>query len=395
MENEEVYDGKLKFNNEHGWEEAYLPSNCPQNHAANLLPLPNGDLLCTWFSGTQEGISDISVYMSRLNKNDEKWTVPVKLSADPERSEQNPVLFLDPDERLWLMYTAQKAGNQDTAIVRFRISEDYGYSWGEIKPLFDEPGTFIRQPITVLDNGEWLLPVFRCFTKPGVKWVGDYDTSAVKISADKGATWKEYEILDSVGCVHMNINKLKNGTLMALFRSRWADHIYRSVSVDQGRTWSAPEATELPNNNSSIQFITLQSGNLALVFNNVSAGVDTERRESLYDEIEDAEDLNEAERNQTEKIPKDRLGRRAFWGTPRAPMCIALSEDNGETWPYIKDIQVGDGYCLSNNSTQSKNREFSYPSIKQSADGFIHVAFTYFRQTIKYVKLEEPWIKKN
>jgi len=76
-------------------------------------------------------------------------------------------------------------------------------------------------------------------------------------------------------------------------------------------------------------------------------------------------------------------------------MCIALSEDNGETWPYIKDIQVGDGYCLSNNSTQSKNREFSYPSIKQSADGFIHVAFTYFRQTIKYVKLEEPWIKKN
>lgn len=34
---------------------AMLPSPCPQNHAANLLPLPNGDLMCVWFGGTQEG----------------------------------------------------------------------------------------------------------------------------------------------------------------------------------------------------------------------------------------------------------------------------------------------------------------------------------------------------
>ncbi len=43
-----------------------LPSSCPQNHAANLLPLPDGSLLCVWFGGTQEGIADISVWGSRL-----------------------------------------------------------------------------------------------------------------------------------------------------------------------------------------------------------------------------------------------------------------------------------------------------------------------------------------
>ena len=40
--------------------EAYLPSPCVQNHAANIMPLRNGDLGCVWFGGTQEGIPDIS-----------------------------------------------------------------------------------------------------------------------------------------------------------------------------------------------------------------------------------------------------------------------------------------------------------------------------------------------
>ena len=388
---EEQYDGKLRLT-EDGWTEAYLPSGCPQNHAANLLPLPNGDLLCTWFSGTQEGISDISVYMSRLSQGSSAWTKPVKLSEDPERSEQNPVLFMDPDKKLWLLYTAQKAGNQDTALVRCRTSLDNGYTWSEIKPLFDQPGIFIRQPITVLDKGEWLLPIFHCYTRPGEKWVGDYDTSAVKISADQGRTWTEYEVPGSVGCVHMNVNKLADGSLLALYRSRWADHIYRSLSTDGGRTWSVPEATALPNNNSSIQYVTLQNGHLALVFNNIRATDHTARRASLYDEIEDAPVLA-AERNSKAAVLRDALGRKAFWGTPRAPMSIALSEDGGKTWPYIRDIQTGDGYCMSNNSTESKNREFSYPSIKQTADEKLHIAFTYFRQTIKYVQMDEAWIK--
>lgn len=47
-------------------ETAMLPSSCPQNHAANLLPLPDGTLMCVWFGGTREGIADISVWGSRL-----------------------------------------------------------------------------------------------------------------------------------------------------------------------------------------------------------------------------------------------------------------------------------------------------------------------------------------
>ena len=184
----------------------------------------------------------------------------------------------------------------------------------------------------------------------------------------------------------MNVDTLENGTLLALFRSRWADHIYSSYSTDYGRTWSEPVPTELPNNNSSIQFTKLNNGHLALVYNHMNAENCTERRTSLYDEIEDDSGADVYENTEG--------GRTAFWGAPRAPMTIAISEDDGKTWPHMKNIEVGDGYAMTNNSKDKLNREYSYPTIKQTPDGQIHVAFTYFRQTIKYVSISEEWVKR-
>ncbi|HCC8072171.1 TPA: exo-alpha-sialidase, partial [Klebsiella aerogenes] len=57
---------------------AMLPSGCPQNHAANLLPLPDGTLLCVWFGGSQEGKADISVWGARLAPGATTWSEAVK-----------------------------------------------------------------------------------------------------------------------------------------------------------------------------------------------------------------------------------------------------------------------------------------------------------------------------
>lgn len=382
--------GKLTTNNSDPLRvDAYLPTECVQNHAANLLPLPNGDLLCTWFGGTQEGIADISAYYSRLKKGSNTWTKATKLSDDATRSEQNPLFFLDPENVLWLLYTAQVSGNQDTAIVRYRKSKDFGETWGPINTLLEDPdkGIFIRQPITVMPNGDWLLPVFYCIAKPGEKWVGSYDTSGVMISKDKGETWSNVDIPDSLGCVHMNIMMLQDNSLYALFRSRWADNIYESRSNDGGYTWSKPIPTILPNNNSSIQATVLNNGHIALVFNNSSAKDAKERRVSLYDEIEDTSSTNKKEAAIIDGQ------KNAFWGAPRAPMSLAISTDNGKTWSYIRNLDEGDGYCMSNNSKDKLNREFSYPSIKQGFDGKLHIAYTYFRMAIKYVVVDENWVK--
>jgi predicted neuraminidase len=370
--------------------DAFIPSPCVQNHAANLMPLAGGDLGCVWFGGTQEGMSDISVWFSRLPRGSTQWAPAEKLSDDSRRSEQNPVLFPAPDGTLWLMWTAQLAGNQDTAFVRRRLSGDNGRSWGPVETLFPEQrgrGTFIRQPMVVLDNGDWLLPVFYCHSLTGRKWNGDEDTSAVKISSDAGATWRDVEVPGSRGCVHMCIERLSDGSLLALFRSRWADNIYQSRSTDHGRTWSAPVATALPNNNSSIQFTRLANGHLALVFNDSSAKSATERRLSLYDEIDD--DLPPVIAGDGSKAD----GRTAFWGAPRAPMTLAISTDDGRSWTK-RDVEIGDGYCLTNNSRDQSNRELSYPSIKQTADGALQVAFTFHRRAIKHVCVTEPWVTR-
>ncbi|WPB83775.1 sialidase family protein [Sediminicoccus rosea] len=364
--------------------EAFIPTPCVQNHAAFLLPLPGGDMGCVWFGGTQEGVPDVSVHFSRLAAGADRWSPAERLSDDPTRSEQNPLLFHAPDGRLWLLWTAQVSGNQDTAIIRRRISADGGRSWGAIETLFGEQpgfGTFIRSPIVVLDNGDWLLPIWRCTKPPVGAWTGDLDTSSVMISSDAGATWTEHAVPGSRGCVHMSIVDVRDGTLVAFYRSRWADSIYVARSSDGGRNWSAPVPTELPNNNSSVMATRLADGRLALVYNHSSAADATGRRLSLYDDI-GGEELAPA-------APPS--GRGAFWGAPRAPMTLALSADQGRSWPIRRDLESGDGYCLTNNSKDRLNREFSYPSLCQTPDGALHIAYTYWRQAIKYVRVAPDW----
>jgi len=86
------------------------------------------------------------------------------------------------------------------------------------------------------------------------------------------------------------------------------------------------------------------------------------------------------------------LARQAFWGAPRAPLTLALSEDDGLTWPWQRNLETGDGWCMSNNSEQRLNREYSYPCIAQSADGALHLAYTVFRQHIRHARVMPDWV---
>jgi len=386
-------DGMLRAR-DGGGHTAYLPTPTVQCHAANLAWLPGGDLACVWFGGTQEGVSDITAYLSRLPAGSDTWLDPVPLSDDPTRSEQNPILFTAPDGHVWLLYTAQLAGNQDTSEVRRRMSRDGGQTWEPptvLLPATETGGVFVRQPPVVLASGRILLPVFNCVTVPGEKWVGNEDTSSVWWSDDGGDSWTEVTVPGSLGCVHMNIVVRQDGSLWACFRSRWADHVWETTSTDDGLTWAEPTPTELPNNNSSIQAVAVGGGEVALVLNRSSALDATERRVSLYDEIDDegvVDGLDGPVVAEPSPESVEAQGRRtAFWGAPRAPMTLGLSPDEGRSWPVLVDLETGDGYCMSNNSRDGLNRELSYPSVLPGRDGDLHVAYTYHRRAIKHVHL--------
>jgi predicted neuraminidase len=362
---------------------ALLPSPAVQNHAAFIEALDDGTLACLWFGGTLEGKADVSIFGCTLAPGADRWSAPVRLSDDPLRSEQNPVLAHDGRGRWQLFHTAQPDGNQDQCLL---YAHDIAFDGGALASgtarIVDLPlGTFIRARFVRRTDGAWMMPVFRCIPRAGQRWNGSNDTSGVAVSHDDGETWTLTEVPGSVGSVHMTIVPLDGDRMVAFYRRRQSDFVHRSESRDGGVTWSPPAPTDVPNNNGSINVVRLADGRLAMVCNPVSAAMSGDRRASLYDEIESDDDRTEATG-----------GCAPVWGVPRAPLSICISSDGGETFPQRRIVDDSAGTCLSNNSVDGRNKELSYPYLLEGAEGTIHIAYTYFRRAIKYVRLPAGWI---
>ena len=62
------------------------------------------------------------------------------------------------------------------------------------------------------------------------------------------------------------------------------------------------------------------------------------------------------------------------WGGPRTPLVAAISAD-GKTWKTFATLESEPG-------------EFSYPAVIQTADGRVHVTYTWKRQRVRHVVLD-------
>jgi predicted neuraminidase len=365
--------------------EAFIPTDYPSNHASSLIELENGDLLCVWFAGTAEGSSDVRIVGARLKRGEEQWGKSEIFSNEDNYSLQNPFLFHEPGGVLYLFHTSQvsrglmsgvqwrekvrrgeaKGGFtlQGTALIYRLVSYNNGHTWVSKSVFSDKPGSYCRHPIQILSNGNWIFPMYYSFDSEDPNFSRADDYSVVKISPDQGKTWTEYPVLGSRGRVQMSIIEIHKGKCIAFFRSRAADRIYKSISSDYGKTWSVPYATSLPNNNASIHSIRLQDGHIAIVFNNYKGG--------------DAPNA----------ILRPGL---------RHSISVAISEDEGETFPWIRDVETGSGFRGEKN--KNMNKPYEYPFMLQSKDGNIHIVYSYSsslgkRYCIKYMRVTENWIK--
>lgn len=300
----------------------------PMNHASTVALMPDGDILCAWYAGSAEGARDVKIYAARLDAETGSWSTPRVIADTPGRSEGNPVLFVDDGSRVWLYFVTIHGVGWQMAKMKYSVSKDCGRTFGPATLFRKNYGWMPRNHIIRLQSGSLLMPLYH--ERKGY--------SFFMRSTDGGASWHEAgRILTRPGNLQPAVVELEDGAVMALMRT-WGKNgrTWKAESLDQGMTWSPAQEISIPNPRSALDMIMLESGSIVIAFNNSES--------------------------------------------KRTPLTVALSKDGGKSWPWMRDLENGEG-------------RFSYPSLMQDSNGIIHVTYTYKRDTIKHAAFNENWIK--
>lgn len=302
----------------------------PENHASTIARMPNGDLLVTWFGGTKEGLPDVALWAARRPEGSKTWSKPERIVDNPGMAEGNSVLFTDSKGKVWLLYVV-KFGEGRTdwgkSNLLVQTSGDSGFNWSEPRKV--TCSCAIRNNITELPDGRLLLPS------------SSQLQSSVCISGDGFRTCEEYTAPKTKPGNNQPAVVSLGGGRMVLFARHFGEggKVWMSISSDWGKTWRKPKKTKFKNPDSGINAIALKSGAIVLAYN-----------DNAWD---------------------------------RTPLSVALSEDGGKTWPYIKILE-------------SRFMEFSYPFLIQDSDGIIHLTYTSDgRKFIKHAEFNEAWLKND
>jgi alpha-L-rhamnosidase len=143
-------------------------------------------------------------------------------------------------------------------------------------------------------------------------------------------------------CIQPSLLTLADGSLKALCRTK-NGRLAITTSHDGGETWSKVELTDLPNNNSGIDAVTMKDGRHVIVYNPVSV------------------------------TPGEEMG-------ARTPLVIAISSD-GDHWSdklTLEDDDLG---------------EYSYPAVIQGQNGNLYCTYTWHRQRIAFWEVDLPEVK--
>ncbi|SMO50579.1 sialidase family protein [Fodinibius sediminis] len=298
-----------------------------QAHASTIARAEDGVFVVAWFGGTHEKHDDVGIWISRGMPGN--WSPPRELAKVREDPHWNPVLFSAPDGDMMLFFkVGEEIPDWETWVTS---SPNGGATWSEPRELVPGDrggrGPVKNKPI-VLSNGDWLAPA----SHEDERWKVFVDRSR-----DGGQSWKasDYVPIDTSrfegkGAIQPTLWESEPGKVHMLVRT--SDGVIgRSDSDDYGKTWSPLYKTSLPNPNSGIDLARLADGTLILAYN-----------------------------------PDDEN-----WGA-RAPLRLALSEDNGKTWDYTYDVETG-----------TDEDEFSYPSIISWGDTAA-VVYTWQRERVAF-----------
>ena len=250
----------------------------------------------------------------------------------------NPVLFEMPDGELWLFFKIGKSVRDWTGwIVK---SRDGGKTWsrkehlpqGFLGPVKNKPewvdGRLLCASSTESKGWKLHFEIYNPVTKSW-KYVGPIDAELAPRTSDPSE-------IKPIECIQPSILRHPDGRLQVLCRTR-NGRLATSFSSDGGESWSKVVLTDVPNNQSGTDAVTLRDGRHVLIYNDFST------------------------------LPGTPKG-------PRTPLSIAVSDD-GWHWKHLLTLE------------DSPISQYSYPSIIQGRDGSLHVVYTWRRQRVAYKQI--------
>ena len=404
-------------------------------HGSTIVELPNGDLLAAWFQGSGERwADDVAIMGSRLRAGKDKWAKPFVMADVPGFPDINPILFLDPQDRLWLMWYTVIANQWETSLPKYRISENYmasegppEWAWQEV--LHVKPGDPAERGIQPGDRfvksverqveeyaqyisknarmpGQALRPMAERWKKELLsKARGENMIRRGRLyDADGGSTEQQmgYPYFRRVGWQTKNKAVIvgKNRIIVPLYSDGFSFSLM-AITDDGGKNWQFSEPLVAPGN---IQASIVKKADGALVAYMRDNGPPPKRLHMstsadnglTWSPVRDSELPNPGSGADIVTLGNGHWAL-AYNDTEngRHSLAVSISTDEGENWQYTRHIErdLRDRQIATNSG---------YPSIIQGRDGTLHAVYSYHRKdrkaepsnTIMYVQFNEAWIKK-
>ncbi|MHA1699415.1 MAG: exo-alpha-sialidase [Promethearchaeota archaeon] len=349
-----------------------VPGNLHHAHCSTIVAFPDGELVAAWYWALKEADINEEIYITRKIADTNYWHEPKPWGLKSRfMFDGNPVLWRAPDTGiLHIFYNA--GWGWSAVFIKHKTSTDRGMTWNSERNVYPLISRGVKNPPIIIAEGAYILPAYVEFK---------YLRAVFFISKNKGKSWKQstkvdlrkdlipegYEDRKGRQVEQPTVIERADGSLLALCRNdgRPLKYMLKTESFDGGYTWTPAENYVLPNPAGGFHMIKLQSGNVAIIYNHAPAP-DNDRK----------------------------------W---RNPLSVALSEDDGETWKFRRNLL--EWHPDDDDAGDSHYCTFEYPTMVQGPDGRIHAIWSFSHEInenenefrvmdIQYTTFTEEWIKK-
>ena len=297
----------------------------PHCHCPTITLAPSGDLLVAWYAYVEDETRDGILIFARKPVGKGGFDPPRRILSEMNSSLGNPVLFCDQSGTVHLLFVALRGHYWDSAVPLTCSSDDLGKSWSVPEVPRQPAGIMVRYPPILRRNDYFLLPAY-----------DEKNNHTVLLTAGSDARgWMTVAHFDGPEAIQGCIVRQGDVELTMILRPCGDNpRCMRSISTDDGRTWSRVMPTSLPNPLSGVAAFGLDDM-LCAVYNHT-----TQHR--------------------------------------RYPLSLSYSTDRGTSWKGPIHID-------------ETEHEVSYPSFVVDRTGVAHGVYTFGRRRIQYVSFDRTW----